>query len=134
MFGDNEAAKVDAHGSGRPPVGPKSAMHDMFQGSMSHRSGKSLDHGSPSSLDSKSANSQPQDKKTNQKDSKKGNTKRKRTDSPLAEPNADVSQLYESCTAVPNERMGKINNKGDSEQRISSYWILGLDDIIMFIN
>ncbi|CAM8911859.1 unnamed protein product [Rhodiola kirilowii] len=115
-LGENEMAKTDAHASGRPPVGPKSGMHDAYQGSMSHRSGKSLDHGSPSSLDSKSANSQSQDKKANQKDSKKGNSKRKRTGSPFAEPNADTSQQYDSRNAVPHARIGKLNNKGASSK------------------
>uniref|UniRef100_A0A7N0UEE4 Chromatin structure-remodeling complex protein SYD n=1 Tax=Kalanchoe fedtschenkoi TaxID=63787 RepID=A0A7N0UEE4_KALFE len=115
ILGENEVAQ-NAHASNRPPAGPNIVMQDTYQGSMSHRCGKSLDHGSPSSLDSKSANSPSQDKKANQKDSKKVNTKRKRTDSPLAEPNADTSQQYDSRNSIPQSRIGKLNNKGASSK------------------
>lgn len=121
---ENEMAKIDAFASSRPPVGPSSAGHDIYQGSVSHKSGgKSFDHESPSSLDTRSANSQSQErrdsanweKQVNQKDSKKSNAKRKRTDpSPAMEPHVDNPNHPDTRNSVVNPRKGKLMNKVES--------------------
>ncbi|KAK9289272.1 hypothetical protein L1049_017748 [Liquidambar formosana] len=125
---ENEMSKLDAFASSRPPVGPSTAGHDIYQGSVSHRSGKSFDHESPSSLDSRSANSQSQerrdtanwDKQVNQKDSKKPNAKRKRADSSMAmEQHIDNPQLYDTRNTVVNPRKGKLTNKVEPQGSFS---------------
>lgn len=118
---ENEMAKIDAFAPSRPPVGPGSAGHDMYQGPVSHKSGgKSFDHESPSSLDTRSANSQSQErrdssnweKQTSQKDGKRSNVKRKRADpSPAMEPHIDSQNQIDSRNNVVNQRKGKPINK-----------------------
>ena len=127
---ENEMAKIDAFAPSRPPVGPSSAGHDIYQGSVSHKSGgKSFDHESPSSLDTRSANSQSQerrdsanwDKQVNQKDGKKSNTKRKRADSsPAIEPHVDNSNQIDTRNSVANQRKGKLMNKVESPGSFSA--------------
>ncbi|XP_057957466.1 chromatin structure-remodeling complex protein SYD-like isoform X2 [Malania oleifera] len=116
---ENEMTKVDSFPSGRPPVGPSSSGHDIYQGSVSHRSGKSFDHESPSSLDTRSANSQSQErreatnweKQANQSDSKKARAKRKRADSSLAsESQSDNPQQLDNRNIMGNPNKGKLMN------------------------
>ncbi len=105
---ESEASKVDPFASNRPPVGPSSAGHDYYQGSLAHRSSQSFDHESPSSLDSRSANSQSQERQ--QKDGKKATTKRKRGDASLPmEQHIDNTQQLDTRNAVVNPRKGKMN-------------------------
>lgn len=127
---ENEMTKVDAFAPSRPPVGPSSAGHDMYLGSVSHKSGgKSFDHESPSSLDTRSANSQSQerrdsanwDKQVNQKDGKKSNSKRKRTDSSASiEPHLDNSNQIDARNIVSNQRKGKLMSKVESPGSFSA--------------
>lgn len=105
---ENEVSKVDPFASNRPPVGPSSAGHDYYQGSLAHRSSQSFDHESPSSLDSRSANSQSQERQ--QKDGKKATTKRKRGETSLPmEQHIDNTQQLDTRNAVVNPRKGKMN-------------------------
>ncbi|XAR60396.1 DNA helicase [Bertholletia excelsa] len=121
-IGENEIANL--HASSRPPVGPGSAGHDIYQGSVSHLSAKSLDHESPSSFDNRSANSQSQERhdvanweKSNQNDSKKGNGKRKRADSSsTTEPHIDNPQQLD---ANINARKGKSVSKVEPPGSVS---------------
>ena len=118
----NEVA--NSHASSRPPVGPSSAAHDIYQGSVSHPTSKSLDHESPSSYDTRSATSQSQERhdaaseKANQNDSKKAGGKRKRADlSSTSEAHIENSQQID--TSNLNARKGKLGNKVEAAGNLS---------------
>lgn len=106
VLAENEMSKVDPFTSNRPPVGPSSAGHDYYQGSVAHRNSQSFDHESPSSLDSRSANSKSQDRQ--QRDGKKVTTKRKRGDTSL-QVEQNVDNKLDTRNAVVNPRKGKMN-------------------------
>ncbi|KAG7991412.1 hypothetical protein I3843_02G074300 [Carya illinoinensis] len=103
---ENEMSKVDPFTSNRPPVGPSSAGHDYYQGSVAHRNSQSFDHESPSSLDSRSANSKSQERQ--QRDGKKVTTKRKRGDTSL-QVEQNIDNKLDTRNAVVNPRKGKMN-------------------------
>ena len=119
---ENEVA--NSHASSRPPVGPSSAAHDIYQGSVSHPTSKSLDHESPSSYDTRSATSQSQERhdaaseKANQNDSKKAGGKRKRADlSSTSE--AHIENSHQIDTSNLNARKGKLGNKVEATGNLS---------------
>ncbi|XP_041000945.1 chromatin structure-remodeling complex protein SYD isoform X4 [Juglans microcarpa x Juglans regia] len=103
---ENEMSKVDPFTSNRPPVGPSSAGHDYYQGSVAHRNSQSFDHESPCSLDSRSANSKSQERQ--QRDGKKVTTKRKRGDTSL-QVEQNIDNKLDTRNAVVNPRKGKMN-------------------------
>ncbi|KAF5452399.1 hypothetical protein F2P56_027401 [Juglans regia] len=103
---ENEMSKVDPFTSNRPPVGPSSAGHDYYQGSVAHRNSQSFDHESPSSLDSRSANSKSQERQ--QRDGKKVTTKRKRGDTSL-QVEQNIDNKLDTRNAGVNPRKGKMN-------------------------
>ncbi|CAL5352495.1 unnamed protein product [Camellia sinensis] len=115
--GMSESEVANSHPSSRPPVGPSSAGHDIYQGSVSRLGTKSLDDESPSSFDTRSANSQSQERhdtsnrdKANQNDGKMASSKRKRADSSsTAEPHIDNPQHVD--TGNLHARKGKLVNK-----------------------
>ncbi|GAB2266211.1 hypothetical protein Dimus_001232 [Dionaea muscipula] len=119
-FIESDLNRTDVLSSSHPPVGPSSAVHDPYQMSVSHRSGKSFDHESPSSLDTRSANSHSHERRdrgsweqqANKKESKKPTTKRKRSDSTLGmEPHMDNCQQLEAHDIGADVRQGNLINK-----------------------
>ncbi|CAN1149904.1 Chromatin structure-remodeling complex protein SYD [Linum perenne] len=111
---DNEVPKIDPLATNKQPISPGGVTHDVYQGSVGHRSSQSLDHESPSSLDTRSANSQSQDRGGNQKDGKKA-AKRKRGDSSLpSESHTDDSQQVDTRKGKTNkvDSMGGFSTRG----------------------
>ncbi|GFZ20673.1 P-loop containing nucleoside triphosphate hydrolases superfamily protein [Actinidia rufa] len=119
---ENEVA--NSHTLSRPPVGPSNAAHDIYQGSVSHPTSKSLDHECPSSYDTRSANSQSQERhdaaseKANQNDSKKTGGKRKRADL-LSTSEAHIENSKQINTSNLNARKGKLGNKVEAPGNLS---------------
>ncbi|KAK3027834.1 hypothetical protein RJ639_040584 [Escallonia herrerae] len=110
-------AENELAASTRLPVGPSSAAHDIYQGSISHLNSRSFDHESPSSFDNKSANSQSQERRdspswenVNEKDTKKGSSKRKRAD-PLLPTEAHITNMAPLDARNRNPRADKMVNK-----------------------
>ncbi|XP_057484084.1 chromatin structure-remodeling complex protein SYD-like isoform X2 [Actinidia eriantha] len=115
---------ANSHALSRPPVGPSNAAHDIYQGSVSHPTSKSLDHESPSSYDTRSANSQSQERhdatseKANQNGSKKTGGKRKRADL-LSTSEAHIENSKQINTSNLNARKGKLGNKVEAPGSLS---------------
>lgn len=121
----SEQTKVDAYASNRPPVGPSSAGHDIYQGSVSHLNSKSLDHESPSSFNTRPVKSHSEEKrdslnweKANKKDNKEGSSKRKRADPSLTS-ERQSGNLQPLDTSTCSSGMDKVATKIDQHRSLS---------------
>ncbi|KAF8387934.1 hypothetical protein HHK36_026596 [Tetracentron sinense] len=115
----NEMTKLEAVVPNRAPVGPSSVAHDIYQGSISQRTGTFFQNESPSNLITRCANPQErcntakQDKQGHKRESKNPSAKRKRTDSTTpVKVHTENPQKLDTPKTACNPRKRKLMNKG----------------------
>ncbi|KAL9247556.1 hypothetical protein vseg_020976 [Gypsophila vaccaria] len=130
----NDSTRTDGVGSYRPSAAPNSLGHDLFQGPVSQRSGRSFDHESPSSIDTKSTNSQDRRETANreqqsaQKNLNRPGVKRKKSDPSAIEPPVDSIQQSDSYNTVPDMKKERLTSKVEMPEKnpgVSESWNQG---------